>query len=116
MPPLMGTLLPIGVVMTNRHLLVISAFGAGEVPGAAGRVGGDDGGLVVIVDVAAFLALLAVGDHCAPLVYHYPTRNLYCQHATSTRDTPAYRPDSTPLHLGTDAGPSPRAWLVLDPT
>jgi hypothetical protein len=102
--------------MPYRHLLVISAFGAGEIPGAAGRVGGDDGGLVVIVDVAALLALLTVGDHCAPLVYHYPARNLYCQRATSMRDTPACRPDSTPLRTGTGVGRSPRAWLVLDPT
>src|ERR687895_1543165 len=84
---LMEALLLIGVVMSHRHLLVVSAFGAGEVTGAAGRVGGNDGGLVVIVDVAALLALLAVGDHCAPLVHDDPTRNLYRQRVTSMRDT-----------------------------
>src|SRR5215213_1363520 len=83
------------VVMANRHLLVVRAFRAGEVPGAAGRVGGDDGSLVVIVNVAALLALLAVGDHRTPLVYYYPARNLYCQRATSIRDTLARRTDFT---------------------
>ncbi len=68
--------------MTHRHLLIVAALGAGEITCAAGRVGGDDGGLVVIVDVATFLALLAVGDHRAPLVYDYPTRDLYRQRAT----------------------------------
>ncbi len=68
--------------MTYRHLLIIAALGTGEVPGAAGGVGGDDGGLVVVVDVAAFLALLAVGDYCAPLIHDDPTRNLYRQRAT----------------------------------
>ncbi len=101
-------LLPIGVVMSYRHLLLVSAFVAGEVPGAAGRVGGDDGSLVVIIDVATLLALLAVGDHRAPLVYHNSTRNLYGQRVTSVRDTPARRPDSTASHPGTGVGHSPR--------
>ncbi len=68
--------------MTHRHLLIVAALGAGEVTCAASRVGGDYGGLIVVVDVAAFLALLAVGDHRAPLVHDYPTRNLYRQRAT----------------------------------
>ena len=96
----MGALLPRGVVMTHRHLLVVCAFRAGEVPGAAGRVGGDDGSLVVIVNVAALLTLLAVGDHRTPLVYHYPARNLYCQRVTSVRDTPTCRFDSTASRAG----------------
>jgi hypothetical protein len=106
--------LPSGVVMSYRHLLVVRAFRAGEVPGAAGRVGGDDGSLVVIVNVAALLALLAVGDHRTPLVYHYPARNLYCQRATSVRDTPACRFDSTASRAGTGVSCSPQAWLLLE--
>src|SRR5215213_4922599 len=104
MPPPMGALLPSGVVMPYRHLLVVCAFRAGEVPGAAGRVGGDDGSLVVIVNVAALLALLAVGDHRTPLVYYYPARNLYCQRATSVRDTPARRTDSTASRMSSSEG------------
>src|SRR5215217_6670368 len=100
------------VVMANRHLLVVRAFRAGEVPGAAGRVGGDDGSLVVIVNVAALLTLLAVGDHRTPLVYHYPARNLYCQRVTSVRDTPPCRFDSTASCAGTGVSCSPQAWLV----
>src|SRR5215216_5310819 len=92
------------VVMANRHLLVVRAFRAGEVPGAAGRVGGDDGSLVVIVNVAALLTLLAVVDHRTPLVYHYPARNLYCQRATSVRDTPARRTDSTASRMSSSDG------------
>src|SRR5215212_7140748 len=116
MPPPMGALLPSGVVMPYRHLLVVCAFRAGEVPGAAGRVGGDDGSLVVIVNVAALLALLAVGDHRTPLVYHYPARNLYCQRATSVRYTPACRFNSTASRAGTGVSCSPQAWLVLERT
>src|SRR5215210_4456321 len=112
----MGALLPSGVVMTHRHLLVVCAFRAGEVPGAAGRVGGDDGSLVVIVNVAALLTLLAVGDHCTPLVYHYPACNLYCQRATSARDTLACRFNSTASRAGTGVSCSPQAWLLLELT
>src|SRR5918998_402256 len=107
MPPPMEALLLIGVVMCHRHLLIVSAFGAGEVPGAAGRVGGDDGGLVVIIDVATLLALLAVGDHSAPLVHDDPTRNLYRQRATSVRDVPARRLDSTGDPTGDRRGSLP---------
>src|SRR5829696_4133495 len=97
------------VVMAKRHLLVVRAFRAGEVPGAAGRVGGDDGSLVVIVNVAALLTLLAVGDHRTPLVYHYPARNLYCHRVTSVRDTPPCRFDSTASRAGTGVSHSPQA-------
>ena len=96
--------------------MVVSTFGTGEVPGAAGGVGGDDGGLIVIVDVAALLALLAVGDHRAPLVHNDPARNLYCQRATSVRDTPARRPDSTASCQGAGAGRPPRVRLLLEVT
>jgi hypothetical protein len=58
-------------------------FRAGEVAGAAGGVGGDDGGLVIVVGVAALRALLAVGDHRAAFVYDDPACNLYSQGATS---------------------------------
>ena len=71
--------------MAKRHFLVVAALGAGEVPGATGRIGGDDGGLVVVVDVAALFALLAVGDHRAPFSHDDPTRNLYGQRATSEK-------------------------------
>jgi hypothetical protein len=75
------TLLPSGVVMPQKNLLIVSALGAGEVSGAPCRVGGDDSGLIVVVDVAAFVALLTVGDHCAPLVHHDPACDLYRQPA-----------------------------------
>ena len=103
-------------MVTHLYLLVVCAFRAGEVPGAAGRVGGDDGSLVVIVNVAALLTLLAVGDHRTPLVYHFPARNLYCQRATSVRDKPACRFDSTASRAGTGVSCSPQAWLLLELT
>ena len=72
-------------IMANLYLLVVTAFGTGEVAGAAGGVGGDDGSLVIVVDVAAFFALLTVSDNSAPLVHDDPTCNLYGQRATSEK-------------------------------
>ncbi|MBV9454142.1 MAG: hypothetical protein JOZ19_08515 [Rubrobacter sp.] len=62
---------------------MIAALRTGEVPGATGRVGGDDGGLVVIIDVAAFFALLTVGHHRTPFSYDDAARNFYGQRTTS---------------------------------
>ena len=69
--------------MAKRHLLIGAALGAGEVPGATGRVGGDDGGLVVIINVATFFALLTVRHHRAPFSHDDPACNLYGQRTTS---------------------------------
>ena len=69
--------LPIGIVMTHRHLLIVAAFRAGEVAGTANRVGGNYGGLVVVIYVAALFTPLAVGNHRSPFSYYYPSRNLY---------------------------------------
>jgi hypothetical protein len=68
--------------MTHRHFLIVAALGAGEVAGAAGRVRGDDSSLVVIVDVSALLALLAVSNDRAPLVHDDPSLDLYWQQVT----------------------------------
>ncbi len=82
--------------MAKRHLLVVAAFRAGEVPGATGRVGGDDGGLVVVVDVATFFALLAVSHHRAPFSHDDPARNLYGQRTTPPKKASCLRAlDST---------------------
>ncbi len=61
----------------------MTALRAGEVARAAGGVGGDDGGLIVVVDVATLIAPLAVGDYSAPFTDHDPTGNLYSQRASS---------------------------------
>jgi hypothetical protein len=78
-------LLPRGVVVLHRHFLVVSALRAGEVSCAPRRVGGDDRSLVIVVDVAAFLTLLAVGNHRAPLAHDDSARNLYRQRITSEK-------------------------------
>ena len=79
----MSSLRPIGVVMPHRHLLIIAALRAGEVARAAGGVGGDDGGFIVVIDVATLIAPLAVGDHRASFTDHDSTGNLYRQSASS---------------------------------
>src|SRR5215203_5667493 len=78
---LAGTL----VEITQPHFLIVAALRAGEVTGASGGVGGDDCGLVVVVDVAALFTLVAIGDHRAPFSHDDPACNLYSQHATSER-------------------------------
>jgi hypothetical protein len=64
---------------------MVATLGAGEISGAAGRVGGDDGGLVVIVYVAAFFALLTVGYYRTPFSHDDPARNFYGQRSTSEK-------------------------------
>jgi hypothetical protein len=64
---------------------MIAAHWTGEVPGTAGRVSGDDGGLIVIINVAAFFALLTVGYYRTPFSHDDPARNFYGQRSTSEK-------------------------------
>ena len=96
--------LPIGLVMTYLYLLIVAALRAGEGPDIPGAVGGDDGGLVPVKDVAALLALLAKGHNRAPLVDDQAARHLY-RHVSRPsegllldhRDTEAIVPETHPL-------------------
>src|ERR687894_323489 len=85
--------------MSYRHLLVVAALGAGEVAAAALGVCGDDGGLVVVVGVAALLALLAVGDDRAPVPHHDPAVHLYRQRVTSSGDSGPLRARFYPMPI-----------------
>ena len=78
----------------------MTALRAGEVACAAGGVGGDDGGLVIVVDVAALIAPLTVGDYRAPFTDHDPAHNLYSQRASSENTrllTSLILPDAHPF-------------------
>ena len=72
------------VEITQLYFLVIAALRAGERAHLAGAEGGDDGGLVPVEDVAAFLALLPESHDRTPLVYDHTPRDLY-RHATASR-------------------------------
>ncbi len=83
--------------------MIVTALRAGEVARAAGGVGGDDGGLVVVVDVAALVAPLTVSDHSASFTDHDPARNLYSQRASSENTrllTRLILPDAHPFEEG----------------
>jgi hypothetical protein len=71
--------------MTHRHLLVVAALRAGEVSGATSRVSWNDGGLLVVIDVAALFTLLTVSNDRAPFSDDDPTRNFYGQRVTSEK-------------------------------
>ena len=67
------------VEVTNLHLLIIAAFGAGEGAYFPGAVCRHDGRLVPVEDVATRLALLSEGHDRTPLADYFATRHL-CRH------------------------------------
>jgi hypothetical protein len=87
------------VEITNLYLLVVAALRASERTHLAGAECGDDGRLVPVEDVAAFLALLPEGHDRAPLVYDHTPRHLY-RHATASQRTIA----ASGIIVPTDAG------------
>ena len=76
--------LRIRFVMPRLYFLVVAAFRAGERPDLTGAVGGYDSGLVEVVDVAAFLALLAEGHDRTALVDDLASGHLYSHVASRT--------------------------------
>lgn len=83
------------VEIADLHLLVVSAFGAGEGAYLSGPVRRHDGCLVPVEDVAARLAPLPEGYDRAPLADDLAARHL-CRHLASGRIT-RLRPYCMPI-------------------
>src|SRR5215207_6373615 len=99
------------VEIPNFYFLVVTALRAGERAHLAVAVGGDDGGLVEVEDVAALFALLPEGDDRAPLVNDLTPRHLY-RHRRSLLKTSQRTAASERIVLETPTSPSSQVVLI----